>query len=112
MSYNRWSDNPRFYCATHLFVWCNLRSDGYKRGSCAAKESEKLCDYMKARARELGLQRVRVDAAGCLDRCELGPSLVIYPEWIWCRIESTTDTILERHLLANERVPELTMSSA
>jgi (2Fe-2S) ferredoxin len=47
---------------------------------------------MKARVR--GLQRVRVDVAGCLDRCGLGPSLVIYPEWIWYRVESTTDTIL------------------
>jgi (2Fe-2S) ferredoxin len=69
---------------------------------------------MKVRLKELGLQRVRVNLAGCLDRCELGPSLVIYPEGIWYRIESTADVdrILERHLLEGERVPELMMPSA
>ena len=92
-------DAPPFYDA-HVFVCCNRRPDGHVRGSCAAKGSEKLRDYMKARARELGLQRVRVNAAGCLDRCELGPCVVIYPEGIWYKIETTADidAILEQHV--------------
>lgn len=57
---------------------------------------------------------MRVNLAGCLDRCELGPSLVIYPEGVWYGIESTADVdrILERHVLEDERVPELMMPSA
>ena len=38
----------------HIFVCCNRRPDGHARGSCAAKGSERLRDYMKARAKELG----------------------------------------------------------
>jgi (2Fe-2S) ferredoxin len=113
MSNNRWPNDPPYHYDAHLFVCCNRRPDGHKRGSCAAKGSEKLRDYMKARVKELGLQRVRVNLSGCLDRCELGPSLVIYPEGIWYRIGSTedVDAILERHLLAGERVSELMMAA-
>ena len=111
MTINRRDDDPPFYYEMHVFMCCNRRPDGHKRGSCAAKGSEKLRDYMKAHAQELGLRRVRVNMAGCLDRCELGPSLVIYPEGVWYKIESTADVnaVLERHLCQGERVPELMM---
>ena len=82
-------DDPPLYYEAHLFVCCNRRPDGHPRGSCAAKGSEKLRDYMKARAKEIGFKNVRVNTAMCLDRCELGPCLVIYPEGVWYRIEST-----------------------
>ena len=101
-------DAPLFYDA-HVFVCCNRRPDGHKRGSCAASGSEKLRDYMKVRAKELGLQRVRINIAGCLDRCELGPSVVIYPEGVWYKIETTADVdaILERHVRDGGRAEEL-----
>lgn len=105
----RRSDDPALYFDTHVFVCCNRRPDGHPRGSCAAKGSERLRDYMKARAKELGLRRVRINAAGCLDRCELGPCAVIYPEGVWYRLGSPADVdaILERHVARGERVPEL-----
>jgi (2Fe-2S) ferredoxin len=98
-----------FYFETHIFVCCNRRPDDHKRGSCAAKGSEALRDYMKARARELGLKGVRVNMAGCLDRCELGPCVVIYPEGVWYKVESRADVdaVLERHVRDGGRVPEL-----
>ncbi len=102
-------DPPPFFEA-HLFVCLNRRPDGHHRGSCAAAGSEKLRDYMKARAKELGLgQRVRVNGAACLDRCELGPCLVIYPEGVWYRVGSPADVdaVLSRHVLEGGRVPEL-----
>lgn len=101
-------DAPPFYSA-HVFVCCNRRPDGHKRGSCAAAGSERLRDYMKARAKEMGLPGVRVNLAGCLDRCELGPCVVVYPEGVWYRIETTgdVDAILERHLRDGGRVHEL-----
>ena len=101
-------DPPPFYDA-HLFVCCNRRPEGHRRGSCAASGSEKLRDYMKARAKELALPRVRVNMAGCLDRCELGPCMVIYPEGVWYRIGSTADVdmVLERHVRDGGRVAEL-----
>ena len=105
----RLADDPPLYFDAHLFVCCNRRPDGHKRGSCAAKGSEKLRDYMKARAKEMGLERVRVNMSGCLDRCELGPCMVIYPDGIWYRIESPADVdaILEQHVRDGQRVDRL-----
>ena len=107
----RVGDPPPFYEA-HVFVCCNRRPDGHRRGSCAAKGSEGLRDYMKARAKELGLRGVRVNMAGCLDRCEFGPSIVIYPEGIWYRIETTSDVeeVLAVHLIGGGRVTRLMLT--
>ena len=101
--------DPAPYFDAHLFVCCNRRPDGHERGSCAAKGSEKLRDYMKARAKELGLNNLRVNSAGCLDRCELGPCLVIYPEGVWYKIETTTDVdaVLQQHLVEGGRAETL-----
>lgn len=68
---------------------------------------------MKARAKELGLEKVRINASGCLDRCELGPTMVIYPEGVWYRCETREDVdeILHVHLLGNGRVERLMLSA-
>jgi len=102
-------DDPGLFFDAHLFVCCNRRPDGHARGSCAAKGSEGLRDYMKARAKEMGLPRLRVNSAGCLDRCELGPCLVIYPEGIWYKISSRedVDAVLEQHVRDGGRVAAL-----
>jgi (2Fe-2S) ferredoxin len=102
------SDPPLFFEA-HLFVCCNRRPDGHPRGSCAAKGSEALRDYMKARAKELGIRNVRVNSAGCLDRCERGPVMVIYPEGIWYKIETRedVDAVLQAHLVEGGRATAL-----
>lgn len=104
--------DPPLYFQAHVFVCCNRRPDGHKRGSCAARGSEGLRDYMKARAKELGLPGVRVNMAGCLDRCEFGPAMVIYPEGIWYKIETTSDIdeVLETHLHQKGRVPRLILT--
>ena len=105
------SDPPPYFRA-HIFVCCNRRPDGHKRGSCAASGSEDLRDYMKARAKELGLRGVRVNQAGCLDRCEFGPTLVIYPEGIWYspKTRADVDEILEAHLVAGGRARRLMLT--
>ncbi len=105
----RQPNDPKPFFEAHLFVCTNRRLDDHPRGSCAAKGSEKLRDYMKARAKEMGLQGLRVNSAGCLDRCELGPCLVIYPEGVWYRIGSPADIdrVLELHVRDGGRVPDL-----
>ena len=105
------ADPPPWFRA-HVFVCCNRRQDGHPRGSCAAKGSEKLRDYMKVRAKELGLKDVRVNQAGCLDRCEFGPTLVIYPEGVWYRptTPADVDEILEAHLVRGGRVKRLMLT--
>lgn len=106
------TDPPLFFDA-HVFVCCNRRPEQHARGSCAAKGSEALRDYMKARCKELGVPGVRVNTAMCLDRCELGPCVVIYPEGVWYRIESRTDvdSVIELHLVGGGRVPGLLLSA-
>lgn len=101
--------DPPLYYRLHVFCCTNRRPDGHPRGSCAAKGSEPLRDYLKARAKELGLGDVRINSAGCLDRCGLGPVLLIYPEGVWYRYDSAEDLdeILVTHLQKGDRVNRL-----
>jgi (2Fe-2S) ferredoxin len=105
-------DSPLFYRA-HVFCCTNERPEGHPRGCCKGKGSERLRNYMKARAKELGLKDVRINAAGCLDRCELGPSMVIYPEGVWytVRTPEDVDEILEVHVIGRGRVRRLMMDA-
>ena len=105
-------EDPPPYYEAHVFVCCNRRPDGHRRGSCAEKGSEGLRDYMKARAKELGLSGVRINMAGCLDRCEFGPTVVVYPEGVWYKIETKDDVdeVLAAHLVAGGRVPRLMLT--
>jgi (2Fe-2S) ferredoxin len=101
--------DPPPYFDAHIFVCCNRRPDGHPRGSCAAKGSEALRDYMKARVKEARIPHARVNMAGCLDRCEEGPCVVIYPAGTWYRIESRADVdaIIEQHLTGGGRAEAL-----
>jgi (2Fe-2S) ferredoxin len=102
---DRHPTDPALFFTTHVFVCGNRRPDGHQRGCCASKGSEKLRDYMKVRAKELGLKNIRINQSGCLDRCELGPCAVIYPEGIWYKLETRedVDTVLDQHILHQGR---------
>tara|TARA_R110002153_G_scaffold147178_4_gene298423 strand:- start:151 stop:507 length:357 start_codon:yes stop_codon:yes gene_type:complete len=103
------SGNPAPFYDAHVFVCMNERPEGHERGSCARKGSVMLRNYFKARVKELGLERTRINQAGCLDRCELGPTLVIYPEGIWyhCETAEDVDEIISEHLQNGRRVERL-----
>ena len=66
-------------------------------------------NWGEARAKELGLNDLRINASGCLERCELGPTMVIYPEGVWysCKTPADIDEVLVRHVQKGERVPRL-----
>ncbi len=98
-----------FY-AHHVFFCLNKRDDG--RECCADRQSQRLQEYAKKRVKELGLAgagRVRINKAGCLDRCSLGPVLVVYPEAIWYTFvdEADVDEIVESHLRDGKPVTRL-----
>jgi len=102
--------DPDLFYRSHVFCCTNLRPEGAKRGSCAAKGSEQLRNYMKARAKEFGLDAtVRINSAGCLERCELGPAMVIYPEGVWYTFQTKEDVdeILQTHVIEGGRVERL-----
>jgi (2Fe-2S) ferredoxin len=96
----------------HVFFCTNLRAPDAPRPSCGGCGSEHLRTYAKQRVSELGLNgpgRVRINQAGCMERCEQGPAVVIYPEGIWyrCRNTSDVDAIIEQHLLQGRVVERL-----
>jgi len=102
----------RPYYRVHIFACTNTRPEKHPRGSCAARGGQKLRDYMKARAKELGIESVRVNSAGCLDRCELGPVIVIYPEGVWYNAQTfeDIDEILDTHVINGGRVTRLMLA--
>jgi (2Fe-2S) ferredoxin len=95
----------------HLFFCCNQRPPG-ERTCCNDKGATRVRDYAKQRVKALGLAgpgQVRVNMAGCLDRCELGPCLVIYPEGTWYTYvdEEDVDEIIREHLQHGREVTRL-----
>lgn len=101
--------DPPAYYRCHVFCCTNERPAGHPRGCCKDKGAERLRNYMKARAKEFGLSDVRINIAGCLDRCELGPTMVIYPEGVWYRYRTNEDVdeILRVHVMEGGRVARL-----
>ena len=98
------------YYQRHVFFCVNQRSDGRK--CCADFGGQELRDYAKKRIKDLnmaGRGRVRVNMAGCLDRCGFGPVAVVYPEGVWYRFDSKKDVdeLIESHLLGGELVDRL-----
>ena len=68
----------------HVFFCTNQRDDG--EACCADFDARGMRDYVKQRTKELGIHHeggVRINIAGCLGRCELGPTLVVYPDGVW-----------------------------
>ncbi len=101
--------DPALFYRKHIFCCLNVRPEGHPRGCCAGKGSEKLRNYMREKARALGIENIRVNQSGCLDRCELGPNMVIYPEGVWYHYQTTEDVdeILQTHLIEGGRVERL-----
>ena len=70
---------------------------------------EKVRGYMREKARAAGVENIRLNASGCLDRCEFGPNMVIYPEGVWYHYDTTEDVdeIVQKHLIEGGRVERL-----
>jgi|TARA_B100000035_G_scaffold127529_1_gene108448 (2Fe-2S) ferredoxin len=94
----------------HVFCCTNKRPDGHKRGCCADKKSIQLRAYMKKRTKELiDGQQIRINTSGCLDQCEYGPVMVIYPDNVWYAYnnEGDIDRIIDNHLRSGKIVADL-----
>jgi (2Fe-2S) ferredoxin len=98
------------YYERHVFFCCNQRQNG--EACCNDKGASGMRDYAKKRVKELGLSgpgKVRVNQAGCLDRCEEGPCVVVYPDAVWYTYvdRADIDEIIEEHLQAGRVVERL-----
>jgi len=94
----------------HIFVCENKRPEGHPKGCCADKNSLEVRELFKKRLKELGISSsVRANAAGCLDACEHGVTVLVYPEQIWYGGVTIDDVeeILQSHILKNLPVERL-----
>lgn len=98
----------------HVFVCENERAADDPRGSCARKGSAAIRACFKHEIKARGLRGVaRANKASCLDTCELGPSVVIYPEGVWYTIrdEDEARRVVDEHLEGGRVVTELLMDT-
>jgi len=100
------------YYQRHIFFCVNDRGPGSNRPSCSQCGAAGMRDYAKEKVKELGLAgegNIRVNQAGCLDRCEAGPVCVVYPEGTWYTYvdETDIDEIIESHLVDGNPVDRL-----
>ena len=98
------------YYARHIFFCLNERKNG--EDCCAQHQAQAGFDRCKQRVKEAGLAgpgQVRVNKAGCLDRCAAGPVAVVYPEGVWYSYvdELDIDEIVESHLKNGKVVERL-----
>ena len=94
----------------HVFFCVNQRPDG--EACCSDHDAEGVRAYAKQRIKALGLRgpgKVRINNAGCLDRCKEGPVIVVYPEEIWYTYvdKSDVDEIIDEHLINGRIVDRL-----
>jgi (2Fe-2S) ferredoxin len=97
----------------HIFCCANERPAGHPRGCCKERGGEQLRNYLRARVKEEGISGTRVNNAGCMDRCEAGAVMVVYPEGIWYTYatKADVDDIIESHLKNGQPVTRLMLDA-
>ncbi|MDE3202354.1 MAG: (2Fe-2S) ferredoxin domain-containing protein [Acidobacteriota bacterium] len=100
----------------HVFVCHNVRPEGAPRPSCTTDGKSELLTQLQQHAKAAGLagSTVRVNKSGCLDQCEHGPTVVVYPEAVWYGNVKPEDAaeIVSEHLVGGRPVERLRMADA
>jgi (2Fe-2S) ferredoxin len=94
----------------HLFICCNQRPPGHPRGCCDPTASDALQKAFKKALADRGLTRlVRANKSGCLDQCEHGPNVVVYPDGVWYGGVTLADVadIIDQHIIGGRPVERL-----
>ena len=97
----------------HVFVCTNHREPGSARPSCTTDGRSELHVVLKQKLDALGLKgRVRANKSGCLDQCEHGPTVVVYPEQVWYgHVQpSDVDEIVREHIVGGRAVERLRLA--
>ena len=97
----------------HIFVCTNQRPEGHPRGCCDPAATGELQRVFKAQLAKAGVQAtVRANKSGCLDHCEHGPTVVVYPEAVWYGKVTAADVpeIVDSHILGNRPVERLRLA--
>ncbi len=94
----------------HVFVCLNQRDPENPKGCCAAKNAAEVRLQLKRLTYAAGLRgRVRINSAGCLDQCEHGVTVVVYPEAVWYGgvTPDDVDELFREHVLNGRPVERL-----
>ena len=95
----------------HIFVCANQRPAGHPRGCCDPAGSAELQRAFKTHLSQNGIEggSVRVNKAGCMDQCEHGPTVVVYPEGVWYGNVTLQDVaeIVQSHIIGGRPVERL-----
>ena len=105
--------NEQPYYEVHLFVCMNERAADHPRGSCGESRGGAIREQFAKSMRRHGVGTFRANKAGCLDRCELGPVVVVYPEGVWYRIvepEVDIEEIVVSHFVGGKIVDRLRLA--
>ena len=93
----------------HIFICTNQRAPGEKK-SCGEACGLELIKEFKKQMKDQNLNsRMRAQKSGCLDACEYGPTVVVYPEGIYYGAVTPKDVneIVQEHLVNNRPVERL-----
>lgn len=96
----------------HVFVCTNERAADHPKGCCKAKGGVEVRDALKKELKARGISKIiRANNAGCLDQCEHGVSVVVYPEQVWYGHVTVDDIpeIVDKHLVGGGIVERLLM---
>ncbi len=94
----------------HVFVCINERPADHPKGCCKAKGGIEVRDKLKSELTARGISKVvRANNAGCLDQCEYGVSVVVYPEQVWYGNVTVDDIpeLIDKHIVGGEVVERL-----
>lgn len=99
----------------HVFVCHNVRPAGAPRPSCTADGKSEVHTQLQQAAKAAGLgNRVRINKSGCLDQCEHGPTVVVYPDAVWYGFVKPEDAaeIITEHLVGGRPVERLRLADS
>jgi (2Fe-2S) ferredoxin len=100
----------------HIFICTNQRPDGNPRGCCNPSGEAELHRVFKKKLRERGIpgDKVRANKAGCMEQCEVGPTVVVYPDAVWYGgvTPADVDEIIDSHIIGGKPVERLIIPDA
>lgn len=107
--------SPNAIFDLHIFVCCNERSGENARPSCGRAHGDAIRAQFQAELEARGLTgRMRANKSLCLDACEAGPAVVIYPEGVWYRVtdKEAVRRIIDEHVVGGNIVTDLLLDTS
>ena len=93
-----------------IFVCTRTREAGSRKSCCGTRGADEVLEGFKIATGVHGMKRVfRATSSGCLDQCDRGVTVVVYPDDVWYGgvTRADVDEIVEQHVLGGLIVERL-----